>query len=70
MALIVVAMFIGFIVWLFVKPPSEVDLRRQEASRMASERSAEIERIRLENTRTACNAGLQTACVEYAEMID
>jgi hypothetical protein len=58
----------GFFIWLFFirEPHSEwkqtVDQEIQPVQ--------EGERIRIENARLACDSGVQSACVEYAELID
>lgn len=54
---------IAFVVWLFMREPDPERLRQAE------EYVAQQELLK-DNARTACNAGVQSACVEYAEMID
>lgn len=63
-ALVLAAFFIGL--FFFREPDTEW---KRELAEETQRREA-VDAIRLENTKTACNAGVQTACVEYAEMID
>lgn len=64
-------LFVGFIVWmLFLREPDSGELQRQAEVR------ADVERLKGEVARNLallkaqCDAGRQSACVEYAELID
>lgn len=54
----------GFLIWVFFFREPDPDRQREVAE------YTERQNIREENARLACNSGVQSACVEYAEMID
>jgi hypothetical protein len=60
----------AFVIWLFLREPSPADLRRSEAVQAQIDREREVAEIRKSNARIACDSGVESACVEYAEMID
>lgn len=61
-------LILGFFIWIFFFREPDPDWTRKVAAE--TERRQELEQTRLNNARYACNNGLESACVEYAEMVD
>ena len=59
---------IGFFIWaLFIRAP-DPEWRAKVDAEVA--RQQEADRIRIENARWACDQGVASACVEYAQLIE